>query len=117
MASLSENGLLIFHVSNRYYELRPLIKELMQEMKLWGALNILVAGEHHGPEQMDTHCVVLTRNRGILQPLLEAGWVLLGEDDLKPMALWTDDYINILEPLWERVKARFKEWNFRLSFC
>jgi spermidine synthase len=85
MSSLSEGGLLVFHVSNRYYELRPLLKEFARRMELWGALNTLIAREQHGPQQLDTHCVVLTRNRGSLLPLLETGWVLLGEDDLKPM--------------------------------
>ncbi len=86
LARLAEDGLLLFHVSNRYYELRPLIKAVAREMNLYGALNISVANDQHRPEQIDTHCVVLTSNRGSLQPLLETGWVLLGKDDLKTMA-------------------------------
>jgi len=110
MASLEGNGLLLLHVSNRYYELRPLIKAAAQELKLQGAINIPVAKSQIRPDQIDTTCVVLTANRSSLQPLLETGWVLLGEDDLDRMEPWTDDYINILEPLWKGIKTKYKAW-------
>ena len=54
--------------------------------------------------------MALTSNRRSLQPLLDAGWVRLGEDELKPMRYWSDDYINPLEPLWEGVKLRYRGW-------
>ena len=116
MANLAEGGLLLFHVSNRYYELRPLIKAVAREMTLYGALNVPVAKDRLRPEQIDTRCVVLTGNRGSLQPLLETGWVPLGEDDLTTMEPWTDDYNNILEPLRVGIKTKFKEWKFSLSY-
>ena len=116
MARLAEDGLLLFHVSNRYYELRPLIKAIAREMNLHGAFNTPVAKDQLRPEQIDTRCVALTGNRGSLQPLLETGWVLLGEDDLKTMEPWTDDYINILEPLLEGIKTKYHAWKFSLPF-
>jgi len=116
MDSLAEGGLLLFHVSNRYYELRPLIKAVAQEMNLHGAFNTAVAKDQLRPEQIDTHCVALAVNRGSLQPLVETGWVLLGDDDLKKMEPWTDDYINILEPLLEGIKTKYHAWKFSLPF-
>jgi hypothetical protein len=116
MASLAEGGLLLFHVSNRYYELRPLIKAIAREMNLHGAFNTALAKGQLRPEQIDTHCVALAVNRDSLQPLLDAGWVSLGEDEFRTMEPWTDDYINILEPLQEGIKTKFKAWEISLPF-
>ena len=99
LTRLTADGLLIFHVSNRYYELRPVIKAIARDLNLHGAINLSLAKDQLRPEQMDTLCVALTGNRESLQPLVDSGWVLFGEDGLKEMAPWTDDYINILEPL------------------
>jgi hypothetical protein len=116
MASLAEGGLLLFHVSNRYYDLRPLIKAIAREVNLHGAFNTALAKGQLRPEQIDTHCVALAVNRDSLQPLLDAGWVSLGEDEFRTMEPWTDDYINILEPLQEGIKTKFKAWEISLPF-
>jgi len=115
MSRLAEDGLLIFHVSNRYYELRPVIKAIARELNLHGATNFPLAKDHR-LQQLDTVCVVLTENRESLQPLLDTGWALFGEDGLKEMAPWTDDYINILEPLYEGIKTRYQAWKIVLPF-
>jgi hypothetical protein len=104
---VDDNGLLVFHVSNRFYELRPLIKAIARERNLHGALNVPLTGGQLRPEQFNTWCVALTGNRQSLQPLLDAGRVRLEEDELKPMYHWSDDYINPLEPLWKGVKLRY----------
>ena len=47
----------------------------------------------------------LSRNPESLQPLSRLGWIMLGKKDgLVDMAYWTDDYINILAPLMERIR-------------
>ncbi|HTZ41530.1 MAG TPA: fused MFS/spermidine synthase [Syntrophales bacterium] len=116
MASLEKDGLLLLHVSNRYYVLQPLIKAVAQELNLYGAINISVAKSRVRQDQIDKNCVVLSRSRSSLQPLLEAGWVLLGEDDLDRMEPWTDDYINILEPMWKGMKTKYSEWKMDTFF-
>jgi spermidine synthase len=116
LTRLTADGLLIFHVSNRYYELRPVIKAIARDLNLHGATNISLPKDQLRPEQLDTLCVVLTGNRESLQPLVETGWVLFGEDGMKEMAPWTDDYINILEPLQEGVKTRYRAWKIELPF-
>lgn len=105
-----DNGLLVFHVSNRFYELRPLIKAIARERNLHGALNVPLIEGQLRPEQFNTWCVALTSNRRSLQPLLDAGWIRLGEDELNPMHHWSDDFSNPLEPLWEGVKLRYRGW-------
>jgi spermidine synthase len=116
LTRLAADGLLIFHLSNRYYELRPVIKAIAQDLNLHGAINIPQAKYQLGTAQIDTRCVVLSQSRERLQPLLDNSWVSLGEDDLKDMAPWPDDYINILEPLWAGIKTRYREWKIGLPF-
>ncbi len=114
LTRLAKDGLLLFHVSNRYYELRPVIKAIARDMSLHGAINIPLAQDQLRPGQINTCCVALTRNRKNLQPLLETGWVVYGEDGLKEMAPWTDDYINILEPLQKGIKTKYHAWKVSL---
>jgi hypothetical protein len=110
LTRLTEDGLLIFHVSNRYYELRPVIRAIARDLNLHGATNISLAKDQLQPEQLDTLCVALTGNRESLRSLVETGWVLFNEEGLKEMAPWTDDYINILEPLQEGIMSRHRAW-------
>ena len=39
-----------------------------------------------------------------LAPYLERGWRL--DDDIVPATLWTDDYVNVLSPLWNGLRGR-----------
>jgi spermidine synthase len=115
LTRLSADGLLIFHVSNRYYELRPVIKAIARDLNLHSAINIPQAKNQLGPGQIDTRCVVLSENRKHLQMLFDNGWVSLGEDGLKEMAPWTDDYVNFLEPLQEGIKRKYLAWKMSPS--
>ena len=102
---LAENGVIIFHVSNRYYELRPVIKATSAGLDLFGAINVPATSDKLKYYQNATWCVVLARNPERLQPLVSKGWIRLGKDDgLSGSAPWTDDYINILAPLIENLR-------------
>jgi len=106
---LAPQGIILFHVSNRNYELRPVLKSTARQLNLYGARNILIKKENLKPYQNSTKCMVFARNPERLEPLLTRGWVKLGkEDGMESMAPWTDDYINILAPLIENIRAR---WN------
>ena len=63
LSRLAADGLLILHVSNRYYELRPVIKAIARDLNLFGAINIPLAKDQLGSGQIDTRCVVLAGNR------------------------------------------------------
>jgi hypothetical protein len=105
LSRLAENGVIIFHVSNRYYELRPVIKSTSAGLNLYGAINVPATSDKLKYYQNATWCVVLARNPERLQPLVNKGWIRLGKDDgLSGSAPWTDDYINILAPLIENLR-------------
>jgi hypothetical protein len=102
---LAKDGLILFHISNRYYELRPVIKAAAMDMNLCGAINVPLKNDKLKPYEVPTTCLVLARNPESLQSLSGLGWVMLGkEDGLVNMAYWTDDYINILAPLMEKIR-------------
>ncbi len=112
LSRLAENGVILFHVSNRYYELRPVIKTTSAGLNLYGAINIPATSDKLKYYQNVTWCVALARNPERLQPLVNKGWARLGKDDgLSASAQWTDDYINIIAPLIENLKHHWKIYN------
>jgi hypothetical protein len=105
LSRLAENGVILFHVSNRYYELRPVIKSTSAGLNLFGAINVPATRDKLKYYQNATWCVALAKDPERLQPLVNRGWIRLGKDDgLTGIAPWTDDYINILTPLIENLK-------------
>ena len=101
---LADNGIILLHISNRYYDLRGVIKSTLAQLNLVGVMNIPVSVNQLSPHEVPSQCVVLARKPENLKPLLARGWVLLGEGDgLPACSPWTDDYINLLAPLGARL--------------
>jgi len=110
LSRLSPEGIILFHVSNRNYELRPVIKSIARDLKLLGARNIPIKKENLKPHQNATKCVVLTRDPDRLESLLKRGWISLDKNDgFSAMSPWTDEYINLLHPLIENIRIRLTE--------
>jgi hypothetical protein len=95
LRKLSENGLLVLHISNRYVDLAPVIAAIVQAQGLAGAI------QRHRPDAgtatwkaAPSQWVVVGRHQSDLQSLLEAGpWE---EPVARPGPLWTDDYSNVV---------------------
>jgi hypothetical protein len=110
---LDSNGIILFHVSNRYYELRPILKAIAGQLGLAGAINVPTPKTELKANQSATWCVALTRNPARLKKLVDIGWIPFGpRDGLKEATPWTDDYINILWPLWESINERWASFTF-----
>ena len=56
---LAKDGLILFHISNRYYELRPVIKAAAMDMNLCGAINVPLKNDKLKPYEVPTTCLVL----------------------------------------------------------
>ncbi len=111
---LNPDGVILFHVSNRYYELRPVLKALAAQMGLAGAINVPTPKTQLQANQSATWCVALSRNPERLNGLEKRGWIRFGaQDGLKEATPWTDDYINILAPLRDSTKERWGEFNLK----
>jgi len=101
---LKNNGLILFHITNRYYDLRPVIKAVAMRLKLHGAMKSSMTVREESSNPIRTNYVVLTLNRTALQCLLDQNWIIMGNSDgIKACQSWTDDYVNILVPLAARM--------------
>ncbi len=110
---LNGNGVILFHVSNRYYELRPVIKAVAAQLGLSGAINVPTPKTELRANQSATWCVVLARNPERLAALVQKGWIPFGPGDgLRETTPWTDDYINIMLPLRDGMRERWDGFNF-----
>ena len=110
---LKDDGVILFHVSNRYYELRPILKAIASDLGLAGAINVPTPKTKLMANQSATWCVVLARDPNRLYGLLQKGWFPLGPGDgLKDVTPWTDDYINIMLPLRDGMQERWEGFNF-----
>ncbi len=93
---LRPGGIVAFHISNRYLDLRPVLVELARDARMAGAI---VDRDVDDEEKDDLHYgsrwVALADGAHYLAPLVrEAGW-----DVLAPSAsvrVWTDDYSDVL---------------------
>jgi spermidine synthase len=99
---LRPEGLLLFHLSSRFYDLGPVLRAAGGALGLHGAHRRSMGPFE--PLELPTHAYVLARDPRRLEPLLANGW--RSDRDLRPTALWTDDYTNVLAPLARRLLAR-----------
>jgi spermidine synthase len=93
---LRSGGIVAFHISNRFLDLRPVLVELARDARLAGAtVDRDVTEEQKARLYYGSRWVALARHAATLSPLLRhAAW-----DVLAPSAtvrLWTDDYSDVL---------------------
>ncbi|MDR3410640.1 MAG: fused MFS/spermidine synthase [Formivibrio sp.] len=99
LSRLAEDGILVFHVSNRFYDLRPVIKAAARARGL-AAVIAPKPRKSFDKLHIDPWVVALARQPDRLTPLLAQGWTAVGNNDgLGGVRVWTDDYVNILAPL------------------
>lgn len=92
---LKPEGVIAFHVTNRYLELAPVVRRLAEP---FGLHAILVSDEGAAEEGAASDWVLLSRSRAPLEAPLLAG---AAEEIESPPgeAPWTDDYNNLLRAL------------------
>lgn len=97
LGKLTDDGVIIYHISNRNLNLAPVIAGLAKSAGLVGRY------QRHVPAHSDTKnltavpakIIVLARNDATLVPLDEnRQWVRL--DTIEPATPWTDDYSNLI---------------------
>jgi hypothetical protein len=105
LSRLTDNGVILFHISNRYYHLFPVVKSTIAELNLFGVMNVLLPKQKTGNYQLFPSLVAIARNPERLKTLIDRGWVGFSEKDgLTKVRPWTDDYINVITPLRETLK-------------
>jgi hypothetical protein len=114
LSRLSSNGLIVFHITNRYYDLQPVLKSISTELKLSGAICASSKIDLKSYQYPSLY-VVLKKNSAGLEPLINRGWKQFsGEDGVKCIAPWTDNYINILAAL--RITDSLHSYSERMHF-
>jgi hypothetical protein len=105
LSRLADDGVILFHISNRYYHLFPVVKSTIAELNLSGVINVLLPKEKSGNYQLFPSLVAVAKNPERLKTLINRGWVGFSDKDgLTKVRPWTDDYINVITPLRETLK-------------
>jgi spermidine synthase len=96
LQKLKADGVIAFHISNRFLDLRPVIIALANDAKVSGALGERAPDtEGRGKLYYGSRWMVLARNRETLSELVKIdGWYALGTSP--ESRLWTDDYTDVL---------------------
>ncbi len=95
LRKLRPDGLLLFHVSSRFYDFNPVLKAAGEALGLHGALTW--SSDPLEPLEMAARCYALARDPERIASLLARGWQ--PDAIVRPATLWTDDYVNVLAPL------------------
>ena len=101
---VAKDGILAMHVSNRYYDLRPVLARHGADTQLYGvtASGFSASGADRPkyPEcEFASEVVAFSRNREKLQPLIDKGWRPLEEVAAPSRRAWTDDLASVLTAL------------------
>jgi len=103
---LAPRGLLILHLTNRYYELRGVVKAILEVLGLPAVTKRFIMKSEDTYLPLATVYLVVARDSQELKPLIAKGWTPLGPSDGLPRAKpWTDDYINVLAPAAAKLLA------------
>ena len=100
LSKLAPDGVLLFHISNRYMDLVAVVDRIATELKLAAFLgdDPEVSESEHGADKQSSTWVVMARDSGMLDSFArDASWRALTGD--RHGDLWTDNYSNILKVL------------------
>ncbi|HET9664292.1 MAG TPA: fused MFS/spermidine synthase, partial [Burkholderiales bacterium] len=92
---MKPDGVIAFHVTNRFLKLAPVVKRIADAYQLHTAL---VTDEAEYGDFSKTDWVLVTRNRALLEREDIAG-VAVAISDIPSLRMWTDDYNNLFRIL------------------
>ena len=98
LSNLAEDGLLLFHISNRYIDLAPVLGRVAANLKLTALSqrDFRVTASEGDEGKSPSHWIVMARHKAAVSPFLkDPRWSPL--DGEKKPQLWTDDYSNIFQ--------------------
>jgi hypothetical protein len=95
---LSDDGVLLFHISNRYYDISRPLGRLAEAMGLVARIQNYAGNTAKDPGDVGSLVVVLSRSEAGLGDLNDdPRWTPLTSDGGR---VWTDDFANVLEVLY-----------------
>jgi hypothetical protein len=96
LEKVDEHGILLFHVSNRYLDLRPVLDALAKDANLVALTedDLVVSDSDLGGGKLPSRWVAMARCAEDLgQIARDPRWRPLSTD--KPLSVWTDDFSNL----------------------
>jgi hypothetical protein len=93
---LEDDGILAFHISNRYVELEPVLAEHAGELGLTAIVANDLEGSGDHPGKLPSVWLFLSRRKVELGP---AGFVAKPAQKQPGLRVWTDDFVNLLPVL------------------
>jgi hypothetical protein len=93
---VDQHGILLFHVSNRYLDLRPVLDALAKDANLVALTedDRVVSDNELGGGKLPSRWVAMARCAEDLGPIArDPRWRPLSTD--KPLSVWTDDFSNL----------------------
>ena len=97
LSKLSESGVLVFHISNRYLDLKPVLGHLTQDLGLAGLVQDdmeLSEIEKKARKSPSTWALMARRSSDLSRLAADPRWESLPE--FPKSTLWTDDFSNIV---------------------
>jgi SAM-dependent methyltransferase len=95
LRKLKPDGVLALHISNRYLDLKPVVKALAEDASLYARYQDDFTVDPGDVGKDPSQWVLMVRDKNDLGPLAKSSrWLLF--DDVAPTRVWTDDYSNIL---------------------
>ena len=97
LQALQEDGLLVFHISNNFVDLEPVIANLAAALGLEAFVqdNIDISEEETKRGKMPSTWVVAARSAEALDPIVRSGdWRRCNQR--RGVELWTDQFSNVL---------------------
>jgi hypothetical protein len=98
LSKLSEHGILLFNISNRYLDLRPVLKDLATDAGLFCMIgdDSTVTSEEEKDGKQASRWIVLARTEQDVDALTRASkWTRISGQ--RSSVVWTDDFSNILQ--------------------
>jgi spermidine synthase len=106
LSRLQPGGLLVLHISNRFFDLGPVVGRVARDAGLWAAHRVDAdPDDAEVTGKFGSHWAILARDSAALAPIVAQGrWnPIQGGDQLR---IWTDDYSSVLPLLRGRQIAR-----------
>jgi len=96
LRKLKPEGVVVFHISNRYLDLRPVLFALAIDAKASAVIGDLdVNSEQRAKMYYGSRWVAMSRSSRALEPLArQSGWAVI--PPYSESRIWTDDYSDVL---------------------
>lgn len=105
-SKVRDDGLLVFHISNRYFDLKPVLRAAAESFGLHSVYRRSQNPDEMGEYEFASIFYAMSDNPASLEPLIERGWEKVdANSDVPVMQPWTDDHVNVMLPLWSKLRG------------